>query len=40
MIGRGTIDEKLFGKGYFKNIVETENARGACEETKHKHNAL
>lgn len=28
MIGRGTIDEKLFGKGYFKNIVETENARG------------
>lgn len=40
MIELGTIDEQSFGKRHFKNILETENVRGGCEETKCKQNTL
>lgn len=40
MIELGTIDEQSFGKMHFKNILETENVREGCEETKCKQNTL
>lgn len=40
MIGWRTINEELFGKRRFKDILETENIKGVCEEAKCKQNTL